>query len=75
MNFQNKGAVEIAALINYMAPLFISQPHIQNDSIQKIRNQPNAGRRTKCAPVKSLDSSEFSSEFSDLKTFTLQSFN
>ena len=27
-----------------------------------------AGRRTKFAPVKSLDSSEFSSEFSDLKT-------
>ena len=29
---------------------------------------PDAGRRTKFAPVKSLDSSEFSSEFSDLKT-------
>ena len=28
----------------------------------------NADRRTKFAPVKSLDSSEFSSEFSDLKT-------
>ena len=28
----------------------------------------NAGRRTKFSPVKSLDSSEFSSEFSDLKT-------
>ena len=28
----------------------------------------DAGRRTKFAPVKSLDSSEFSSEFSDLKT-------
>jgi len=30
----------------------------------------NAGRRTKFAPVKSLDSSEFSSEFSDLKTLS-----
>jgi len=29
-----------------------------------------AGRRTKFAPVKSLDCSEFSSEFSDLKTLT-----
>jgi len=29
-----------------------------------------AGRRTKFAPVKSLDSSEFSSEFSDLKTLS-----
>jgi len=29
-----------------------------------------AGRRTKFAPVKSLDSSEFSSAFSDLKTLT-----
>jgi len=29
-----------------------------------------AGRRTKFAPMKSLDSSEFSSEFSDLKTLT-----
>jgi len=29
----------------------------------------HAGRRTKVALVKSLDSSEFSSEFSDLKTF------
>jgi len=28
----------------------------------------NAGRRTKFSPVKSLDSSEFSSEFSDLNT-------
>jgi len=28
----------------------------------------HAGRMTKFAPVKSLDSSEFSSEFSDLKT-------
>ena len=31
---------------------------------------PYAGRRTKFAPVKSLDSSEFSSEFTDLKTLT-----
>ena len=30
----------------------------------------DAGRRTKFAPVKSLDSSEFSSEFSDLKTLS-----
>jgi len=30
----------------------------------------NAGRRTKFASVKSLDSSEFSSEFSDLKTLS-----
>jgi len=28
----------------------------------------DAGRRTKFAPIKSLDSSEFSSKFSDLKT-------
>jgi len=31
-------------------------------------SQVYAGRRTKFATVKSLDSSEFSSEFSDLKT-------
>jgi len=30
----------------------------------------HAGRRTKFAPVMSLDSSEFSAEFSDLKTFS-----
>jgi len=30
----------------------------------------DAGRRTKFAPVKSLNSSEFSSEFSDLKTLS-----
>jgi len=30
----------------------------------------HAGRRTKFAQVKSLDSSEFSSEFSDLRTLT-----
>jgi len=28
----------------------------------------DAGRRSKFAPVKSIDSSEFSSEFSNLKT-------
>ena len=33
-------------------------------------NPCHAGRRIKLAPVKSLDSSEFSSEFSDLKTLS-----
>jgi len=33
-----------------------------------LRKRSNAGRTTKFAPVKRLDSSEFSSEFSDLKT-------
>ena len=34
MNFQNKGAVlvQIAPLLTQMAPLFISQPHSQNQS-------------------------------------------
>ena len=30
----------------------------------------NAGRRIEFVPIKSLDSSEFSSEFSDLGTFS-----
>jgi len=33
-----------------------------------LSKRSNAVRTTKFAPVKSLDSSEFSSEFSDLKT-------
>jgi len=37
-------------------------------SFEKYPTLPYAGRRTKFAPVKSLDSSEFSSEFSDLET-------
>jgi len=40
----------------------------KSESVALRKNGPYAGRRTKIAPVKSLDSSEFSSEFSDLKT-------
>jgi len=36
-------------------------------SFKKYRTPPYAGRRTKFAPVKSLDSTESSSEFSDRK--------
>jgi len=36
----------------------------------EVQDFYGTGRRTKFAPVKSLDSSEFSSEFSDLKTLT-----
>jgi len=38
--------------------------------LKKSQDKPYAGRRTKFASVKSLDSSEFFSEFSDLKTLS-----
>jgi len=40
------------------------------NAVERRGPSHDAGRRTKFAPVKSLDSSEFSSEFSDLKTLT-----
>jgi len=48
-------------------------PHVSNLKSReflfwRVQVHPYASRRTRFAPVKSLDSSEFSSEFSDLKT-------
>jgi len=41
-----------------------------NKTPQTKKGGFNAGRRTKFAPVKSLDSSELSSEFSDFETLS-----
>jgi len=70
---QFDGLACITGLGGSHSRLILSQqtasPHALFDVLILDQRRGNAGRRTKFAPVKSLDSSEFSSGFSGLKTF------
>jgi len=59
--------------LNVWGRPFSDFPHAQSNNTSmaiSVVFLTYAGRRTKFVPIKSLDSSEFSSKFSDLGTFT-----
>ena len=68
----------VVASFKFLCSVMVDFPHRRHGGVIAVPTGTGrgevciayAGRRTKFAPVKSLDSSEFSSEFSDLKTLT-----